>query len=61
MYFYLCNSLFINLFLLFFSTLSLAVECLKSDFCRQLRAHGLVYKIMILLKDAIEHPVSVNN
>ena len=41
-----------------YSTLSLATECLKADFCRQLRAHGLVHKIMLLLKDAVEYPVS---
>ena len=45
-------------YFLFCSTLNLACECLKPDFSRQLRAHGLVNKILVLLKDALEHPVS---
>ena len=53
--------LFVCLFVLFLSpsTLNLASQCLKNDFCQQLRAHGLMNKILMLLKDALDYPVSL--
>lgn len=41
----------------FCSTLNLAQECLETDFIRQIRGHGLTNNILLLLKDALDHPV----
>ena len=44
-------------FFLYYSSCNLAQKCLKPDFSRQLRAHGLVNKTLMLLKDSLEHEV----
>ena len=46
-------------YILMFSALNLAEQCLNVDFMRQMRSLGLVKKSLLLLKDSQTQPVSI--